>query len=137
MELKSSPESEISELLESAGDGWSRKKPRVRDIGVVTINRCTDGVKRRISRWTDGVERGSESEISELLESAGDRWSTEKVRVRDIGVIRISKWTDGVKKQPRIRDIGVVKINRWTDGVERSQESEISELLESAGGRME
>ena len=85
MELKSSPESEISELLESAGNGWSRKKPRVRDIGVV-----------RISRWTE--------------------WSRERLRVRDIGVVRIS---------------------RWADGVERGSESEISELLESAGGQME
>ena len=65
-------------------DGWSRERLRVRDIGVVRIN-----------RWADGVERGSESEISELLESAGD------------------------------------------NGVERSPESEISELLESAGGRIE
>ena len=69
-------------------DGWSRERLRVRDIGVV-----------RISRWTDGAERGSESEISELLESA---------------------WIKG-----------------WTDGVERGSESEISELLESAEGRME
>ena len=88
-------------------DGWSRERLRVRDIGVVRIN-----------RWTDGVERGSESEISELLESLGqvDGWSRERLRVRDIGVVRIS---------------------RWTDGVERGSESEISELLESAGGRME
>ena len=70
----------------------------------------------RISRWTDGVER---------------------LKIRDIGVVRISRWTDGVEKRLRIRDIGVVRISRWTDGVERGSESEISELLESAGGPME
>ena len=41
------------------------------------------------------------------------------------------------RERLRVRDIGVVRINRWTDGVERGSESEISELFESAGGRME
>ena len=66
-----------------------------------------------------------------------DGWSREtQNNRRDIGVVRISRWTDGVEKRLRVRDIGVVRISRWTDGVERGSESEISELLESAGGRM-
>ena len=40
------------------------------------------------------------------------------------------------KAKPSVRDIGVVRFSRWTDGVERGSESEISELLESAGGPM-
>ncbi|KAK3788878.1 hypothetical protein RRG08_063812 [Elysia crispata] len=72
----------------------------------------------------DGVERGSESEISELLESAGGRmeqrkaqsqryrsclnqqvdgWSRERLRVRDIGVVRISRYyvgSHGAKDYP-------------------------------------
>ena len=39
--------------------------------------------------------------------------------------------------KPSVRDIGVVRISRWTDGAERGSESEISELLESTGGPME
>ena len=50
-------------------DGWSRERFRVRDVGVVRIN-----------RWTDGVERGSESEISELLESADGQMEQREVQ---------------------------------------------------------
>ena len=122
-------------------------KPSLRDIGVV-----------RISSWTDGVERGSESEISELLVSAGGRMELERSQESEISEFlesaggrmelksspesEISELLESAgngwsRKKPRVRDIGVVRISRWTDGVERGSESEISELLESAGGQME
>ena len=107
-------------------DGWGRERLRVRDIGVVTINRLTDGAERR-----------SESEISELLESAGGRMEQREAqsqRYRSCYNQQVDGWG---RERLKVRDIGVVRISRWTDGAERRSESEISELLESAGGRME
>ncbi|KAK3733087.1 hypothetical protein RRG08_065822 [Elysia crispata] len=107
-----SSESEISELLESGSE-------------------ISELLESGITRWTDGEERGSESEISELLESPGGRMEKREAqsqRYRSCYNQQVDGWS---RDELRVRDIGVVRISRLTDAVERSSESEISELLES------